>query len=79
MTTVITRSPLKAILIRIVLVSLSLTPWGLSMYLHYWLEVEAVWQVDMPYRGVLSVIMLAVGLALSFVTHTFLSKRWGAR
>ena len=49
------------------------------MYLHYWLEVEEIWQVDMPFRAVISVAMLAAGLILSFLAHSFLVKRFGSR
>lgn len=49
------------------------------MYLHYWLEVEEIWQVDMPFRAILSVAMLALGLGLSLYAHTLLSRRFSSR
>ena len=30
---------------------ISLVPWGAFLFLHYWLEYEQVWSVDMPYRA----------------------------
>ena len=40
---------------------ISLTPWVLSLFLHYWLEYEKVWSVDMPYRALVSAILIFFG------------------
>ncbi|MEM1176577.1 MAG: hypothetical protein AAGI27_17420 [Pseudomonadota bacterium] len=72
-------SPAKALLQKVALLVVALLPWTISMYLHYWLEVEEIWQVDMPFRAILSVVLLAAGLLLSLLTHTFLAKRFSRR
>ncbi len=53
----------------------ALAPWALSLYLHYWLEHREIWAVDMPYRGLLSVVLIASAMALSFFLHSVLADR----
>ncbi|GEM_PF-1657184 len=65
----------QAILRTIVRVVVSLLPWALTLYLHYWLEHGSVWEVDMPFRSALSVLLLATGMGLSFVLHAVLVRR----
>ena len=58
---------------------ISLTPWAGSLFLHYWLEYEKVWLVDMPYRALISAIFIFVGMALSFFLHSWLVGAKGSR
>jgi len=50
-------------------------PWVISMYTLYWLEYGKVWTTDTPHRGKTSVTILVVGMALTFLLHSYLSKR----
>jgi hypothetical protein len=50
-------------------------PWLLSMYAFYWLDSSGTWSSETPHRGKLSVVLLASGMALSFVAHSWFSKR----
>jgi hypothetical protein len=68
-------SPFTSLLAKIARIFLSLLPWALALYLLYWLEHGDVWAVDMPFRGLVSVIILAVGMGLSFALHSFLGAR----
>ncbi|WOJ95812.1 hypothetical protein R0137_11215 [Congregibacter brevis] len=52
----------------------SLMPWAAALYLHYYLEDAGVWQVDMPFRGAISVTLLGVGMLLSFVLYSVLGR-----
>ena len=65
------RSPLSAI----VRTAVSLTPWVCALYLLYWLEHSGVWSADMPLRALFSLLIIAVGMLLSFVLHTGLGRR----
>tara|TARA_B100000035_G_scaffold232904_1_gene201153 strand:- start:1010 stop:1213 length:204 start_codon:yes stop_codon:yes gene_type:complete len=58
---------------------ISLTPWVVSLFLHYWLEYEKVWSVDMPYRALVSAILIFFGMALSFFLHSWLVGVKGSR
>lgn len=59
-------------LIRVILTAL---PWVLSMYTLYWLEYGEIWTLATPHRGKTSVIILLVGMSLSFFLYTRLFKR----
>ena len=52
---------------QVVRVLAALAPWCATLYLQAWLASAQVWQPDQPYRGLLSVAMLAVGMAVSFL------------
>ena len=65
---------LKRIAARMGRILLSFLPWALALYLHYWLEQSGVWRVDMPGRSALSIVLLAVGMGLSFALHSRLSR-----
>ena len=45
-------------------------PWVISMYILYWLEYGEVWTTATPHRGKTSVIILLVGMGLSFLLYT---------
>ena len=51
-------------------VVIAFTPWLISMYLLYWLEYGEIWTQATPHRGKISVAILAVGMALSFLVHS---------
>tara|TARA_B110000008_G_scaffold74008_1_gene75086 strand:- start:3981 stop:4214 length:234 start_codon:yes stop_codon:yes gene_type:complete len=50
------------------------TPWIISIYIFYWLDYQ-VWTNDTPHRGKLSVILMTIGMALSFLLWTRLNKK----
>ncbi|MBT5005909.1 MAG: hypothetical protein HOM95_04380 [Halieaceae bacterium] len=52
-----------------------LAPWMFSLYLHFWLDQSQTWSPDKPLRGMFSVMLLGLGMALSFVTFSYLSIR----
>jgi len=49
---------------------LSTTPMLVSMYLLYWLEKNAIWIPQTLHRDKLSIIVVAVGMVLSFLIHS---------
>jgi hypothetical protein len=51
---------------------ISLMPWAGFLFLHYWLEYEQVWSVDMPFRTLFSALLILMGMALSFCLHSWL-------
>lgn len=51
---------------------ISLVPWGAFLFLHYWLEYEQVWSVDMPYRALISALLIFLGMSLSFGLYSWL-------
>ncbi|MEM9386579.1 MAG: hypothetical protein AAGA68_16090 [Pseudomonadota bacterium] len=68
------QTPTQALLHKITRIFVSLVPWGVALFAHYWLEYEDIWAVDMAFRPVISAAILATGLALSFLVHSLLSK-----
>lgn len=50
-------------------------PWLVSMYTLYWLEYVQVWTLDTPHRGKTSVIILLLGMTLSFLLYSRLFDR----
>ena len=62
-----TRNMLKA--------AIAFTPWLVSMYVLYWLEYAEVWTTETAHRGKISVMILAVGMGLSFLLQSHFSKR----
>lgn len=55
-------------------IALALLPWALSLYLQFRLQVDGIWAVDMPYRGLLSALLIGAGLLASLWLYTLLSK-----
>ena len=51
----------------------ALGPWALSLYLQYEFEYGGLWEVDMPYRAGLSVLLIALGMLTSFYLYSRLS------
>ncbi len=51
-------------------VVIAFTPWLISMYLLYWLEYGEIWTNETAHRGKITVAIVAVGMALSFLVHS---------
>ncbi|MEE4107829.1 MAG: hypothetical protein V2I24_00685 [Halieaceae bacterium] len=60
---------------RLLLGGLALLPWLGVLLLLYFLESRAVWQAEQPLRAPASVLLLAGGMALSFILHSRLRRR----
>lgn len=54
---------------------IAFAPWVIAMYVFYWLDASGIWTSETAHRGKLSVAILAAGMGLSFLTHSWLSKR----
>jgi hypothetical protein len=65
------------VLRRVGRVTVSLLPWAAVLYLHYWLEHAGIWAVDMPFRAAISIVLLALGMGLSFLLYSWLARRGG--
>jgi hypothetical protein len=50
-------------------------PWVISMYALYWLDYGEIWTTETAHRGKSSVAILAVGMGLSFLVHSYFAKR----
>ena len=53
---------------------LAFVPWVAASYAFFWLDSSGTWTADTPHRGKLSVLILASGLLLSFLLHSWLSR-----
>jgi hypothetical protein len=56
-------------------VTISLIPWLTAMYVFYWLDHSETWTSETPHRGKISVALLAAGMGLSFLIHSYIAKR----
>ena len=45
------------------------SPWLVALYLHFWLAENEAWAPEQSYRGLLSVLLLATGMLISFLLH----------
>ena len=54
---------------------IALLPWVVSMFALYWLEYGEIWTTATPHRGKTSVIILMIGMGLSFLLYCRLFKR----
>ena len=45
------------------------------MYLFYWLDSSGTWNAETRHRGKLSVLLLGSGMLLSFLLHSWLTRR----
>ena len=61
---------------RLVFWCVVLLPWLAALYLHYWLDQSDSWWAELPYRGLMSVLILALGMVISFLLHGRLRKRF---
>ena len=46
-----------------------ISPWLVALYLHFWLAESEAWAPEQPYRGLMSVLLLALGMSISFLLH----------
>ena len=56
-------------------VAVAFMPWLISMYVLYWLEYGEIWTVETPHRNKIAVVILAAGMALSFLVQSYFIKR----
>jgi len=56
-------------------IAIAFAPWVMSMYILYWLDYGEIWTTETPHRGKISVTILAVGMALSFLVQSHYAKR----
>ncbi len=64
----------KRTISRALKIAISLLPWLASMYLFYWLDHSGTWSRETPHRGKLSVLLLAAGMASSFVVYSLFER-----
>ena len=50
-------------------------PWLAALYLHFWLVENEAWAPEQSYRGLMSVLLLALGMLNSFLLHGRLKAR----
>lgn len=60
---------------RVLKLAIAALPCLLSMYTLYWLEYGGIWAPDAPHRGKSSVIILLIGMGVSFLLFSMLFKR----
>ena len=56
-------------------IGLAFAPWVASMFLLYWLEYGQIWTTETAHRGKISVMILLIGMGLSFLIHSYFAKR----
>jgi hypothetical protein len=56
-------------------IAVAFAPWVASMFVLYWLEYGQIWTTDTAHRGKISVTILLVGMGLSFLVHSYFTKR----
>jgi hypothetical protein len=56
-------------------VVIAFTPWVISMYVLYWFEYGAIWTTQTAHRGKISLTILAVGMGLSFLVQSRITRR----
>ena len=56
-------------------VVISFTPWVISMFVLYLLETHEIWTTETVHRDKMSVVILVSGMGLSFLVHSYFSKR----
>jgi len=66
---------LKSIVLRILKILIAFAPWVIASYVFYWLESSGTWTSDTPHRGKISVAILASGMLLSFLVHSYFTRR----
>ena len=59
----------------LITIAVSLVPWVTAMYLFYWLDSSGTWNAETRHRGKLSVLLLGSGMLLSFLLHSWLTRR----
>jgi hypothetical protein len=56
-------------------IAVAFLPWLISMYLLYWLGESEIWAPDTAHRDKITIAVVAVGMALSFLLHSRLYLR----
>ena len=56
-------------------IAIAFTPWLISMYVFYWLDYSETWTSETAHRGKISVVILAVGMGLSFLVQSHFAER----
>ena len=51
-------------------VTIAFTPWLISLYILYCLEYGEFWMTETAHRGKITVVILAVGMGLSFLVQS---------
>ena len=69
------RHMLKSLAVKASRVAIIMAPWLLAMYGFYWLDASGTWTSETPHRGKISVLILAAGMASSFLTWSYFAKR----
>lgn len=59
-------------------IAVAFLPWLISMYLLYWLGESGSWALDAAYRDKITIVIVALGMALSFLLHSRLFH-WGKK
>ena len=60
---------------RVLKILIAFAPWVIASYAFYWLDSSGTWTNDTPHRGKISVAILASGMLLSFLIHSWMTKR----
>jgi len=55
-------------------VAIAFTPWVISMYVLYWLDYNEIWTSETAHRGKIAVVILAIGMGLSFLVQSYFSR-----
>ena len=50
-------------------------PWLIALYMHFWLAQNADWWPEQSYRGLTSVLLLALGMLVSFLLYGFFKAK----
>lgn len=66
---------LKKLVPRTFKAAMALTPWLMAMYVFFWLDSSETWTSETPHRGKISVALLASGMLLSFLLHSYFAGR----
>lgn len=56
-------------------VAIAFAPWLLSTYVLYYLQYGEIWTTETAHRGKISIAILALGMGLSFLVHSYFAKR----
>ncbi len=56
-------------------VVIAFAPWVISIFVLYRLEYGEIWTTETEHRGKISIAILVVGMGLSFLAHSYFSKR----
>jgi hypothetical protein len=56
-------------------IAAAFAPWVVSMFALYWLEYGQIWTTETAHRGKISVTILVIGMGLSFLVHSYFTKR----